>query len=170
MEIKPSIYATKWANNWENFYFLLGAIPLAVITTIVNIRANPELTEVPEGYEPRHWEYFKHPLSRWIARYLIDCQEKEYEMFMSMFEMNSQDKILYNIAANVETVMKFYNDHRSIYFRPFHAEGYRYGREQYALMTTNMFTDPNLVAYNPVFDKDVKAVPYDGYVDPKVRP
>ena len=45
----------------------LCSIPFLVILFISNVMiGQATLTEIPEGYEPEHWEYFKHPVSRYI--------------------------------------------------------------------------------------------------------
>lgn len=39
---------------------MLGAIPLTLITAYANIVVgDAELTDIPEGYTPHHWEYYK---------------------------------------------------------------------------------------------------------------
>ena len=48
-----------------HFYTLVGAIPILSFITYVNLAIGPaKLAEIPEGYEPKHWEYQRvsHPV------------------------------------------------------------------------------------------------------------
>lgn len=130
MNIEPSNYTWKHMKDMFHFYTLIAAIPIAVITTIINIRANPELTEIPEGYEPRHWEYYKHPITRFLAKYFYEPMELEHELTLALFENRSETGIMKNIELTVENVMKFYNDHRTRYFKPYYGDYVRLGRDE----------------------------------------
>lgn len=58
------IQASRW--QWHktkdlcHFYFLVGAIPLGIITFCTNVFVGPAtLKPIPEGYEPKYWEYYR---------------------------------------------------------------------------------------------------------------
>lgn len=164
MDITPSNADWKYVKNWLHFYVLLGLIPVSIVTTIISIRANPELSEVPDGYEPRHWEYFRHPISRWMAKYMYVPPEREEECNMALLEYNAEIQIVDKIAKRVDKVMRFYNDHRTKYFLPFYGEYYRSGRDHAMFMHNFEGTSPN-VYYDLAHDPDVGAVPITGYPD-----
>lgn len=161
MEITPSNADWKHVKNWFHFYFLISTIPIAVITTIINIRANPELSEVPEGYEPRHWEYYKHPITRWMAKYMYKPMELEHELMMSLVEFQSESIILKKVQAKVDRVMKFYNDHRSMNFLPFYGDYFRFGREEHTFNISYINSNPGHFV-DLAQDPDFSPVPTEG--------
>lgn len=60
MHIQPSRYQWHLVKNWIHFYFLLGAIPIGIAITLVNVFIGPAtLQEIPEGYVPKEWEYYQ---------------------------------------------------------------------------------------------------------------
>lgn len=164
MEIKPTTSDWIFYKNWMHFYILIAMIPASIITTIINIRANPQLSEVPDGYEPRYWEYFKHPISRWMARYLYDPVEQDHEIMMAFQEGASESKVLSQIIAKVDKVMSFYQDHRSMYFRPKFADYYRIGREE-SLYLIPLHHSESSYRIDQAYDPDIAAVPVEGYPD-----
>lgn len=162
MEITPSSIDVKYTNNWLHFYILMTAVPVAVITTIINIRANPELSEVPEGYEPRHWEYYKNPITRFMAKYMYNSNEREREIMLAAKQDLGHEEIMKKISQKCEKVMKFYNDHRSFYFIPFYGEYFRSGRDEAMFKFLYEATQPNTIL-DLAYDPETKIVPTEAY-------
>lgn len=93
IEMLPSSFEWRKWKDQAHFYTLLGVIPIAILVGAVNLFIGPaELADIPEDYEPKHWEYYKHPISRFIARYICEPQEKLYERHLH-FVSKEVDKI-----------------------------------------------------------------------------
>lgn len=135
--------------------------------SIVSVRSNPELTEVPEDYEPRHWEYYRHPLTRFTARYIFNPAELENEMFLNLFEDQSENMMLKHVRNKAEKVMRFYNDHRSSYFKPYYAELIRSGRDQKDFAGNAIISSENIY-YDAAYNPDINPLPTEGYVPTSV--
>uniref|UniRef100_J3S9U7 NADH dehydrogenase [ubiquinone] 1 beta subcomplex subunit 5, mitochondrial n=1 Tax=Crotalus adamanteus TaxID=8729 RepID=J3S9U7_CROAD len=104
------IRATRFYDNrflrLLNWYALLTGIPVLLIVAFVNIFiGEAELAEIPEGYIPDHWEYYKHPISRWIARYIHDPPEKEYEKGMAKLYIEYEKRKLRKLEADANKLM-----------------------------------------------------------------
>lgn len=58
LPIQPSRYQWQKFKDHLHFYTLLGLIPCGLGLLYVNVFIGPAtLSETPEGYVPKHWEY-----------------------------------------------------------------------------------------------------------------
>jgi len=58
MVIVPGRYQWNKFKDFVHFYTLLGAIPIGIGVTLVNVFIGPAtLEEIPDGYIPKEWEY-----------------------------------------------------------------------------------------------------------------
>jgi NADH dehydrogenase (ubiquinone) 1 beta subcomplex subunit 5 len=54
------------------------------------------LTEIPDGYEPRYYEYHKNPIKRFLAQYFFDIPEKAYEEHLNfLYREQCKQKMRY---------------------------------------------------------------------------
>ncbi|KAM9315585.1 NADH dehydrogenase [ubiquinone] 1 beta subcomplex subunit 5, mitochondrial [Gastrophryne carolinensis] len=93
--IGPTLYHDKKFVSYLKFYVLLGAIPAAIAISLINIFIGPaELAEIPEGYVPEHWEYYQHPISRWLSRNVFHPVDESYEKGMALIYQEHEKRQL----------------------------------------------------------------------------
>ena len=66
-----------------NLYLLIWGIPITSVILYCNIKIGPaKLQPIPEGYNPSQDEYFRHPITRWMAKNVYPSEQQEYEKNM----------------------------------------------------------------------------------------
>jgi len=94
LEFVPTNFEWRKFKDHLHFYVMLGVLPIVAIISAANLLVGPgELIDVPDDYEPKHWEYYKSPVSQFIARHFTDSPEKIYERHMHFLAVE-KDKIL----------------------------------------------------------------------------
>ncbi|XP_072031128.1 NADH dehydrogenase [ubiquinone] 1 beta subcomplex subunit 5, mitochondrial-like [Amphiura filiformis] len=85
--IKPPEYAERAMLRKFVKYLAYTGVPLMGLVTFINVFIGPaQLREIPEGYEPKHWEYYQHPIQRFFARYVSKSPQQEYEKAAQFME------------------------------------------------------------------------------------
>jgi len=130
--IRPTSYAWRIHKDLMHFYIILGMAPTAITAFFMNMFIGPaELAEIPDGYRPRHWEYWKHPLTRWFARYLYPNPIIEYEMEKWQFWDEAEKIVLRKIHQRARAIMGNRNDYQSWFYVPVEAKYHRFIRGAY---------------------------------------
>ncbi|XP_071945604.1 NADH dehydrogenase [ubiquinone] 1 beta subcomplex subunit 5, mitochondrial-like [Antedon mediterranea] len=89
------------------FYASLTGVPsLAVITYVNVLYGEAELSKIPEGYVPKHWEYYPHPISRFIARYLKASPQQEYEKQAHVMELEHAKSVARKQEREIKRQMR----------------------------------------------------------------
>ncbi|KAL7294568.1 hypothetical protein TKK_0012029 [Trichogramma kaykai] len=128
------ITASRW--QWHktkdtiHFYLMVAGIPITLLITYANVFVGPAtLTKTPEGYEPKYWEYFRHPISRWMARNFFDNPQKDYEKNLAAIYEETQLMKVRALEQKVWNLQKERQDYKYNYFLPYDTFGLRQFRE-----------------------------------------
>lgn len=97
MIIQPSRYEWTRFKDDLHFYIMLGLVPMAALVTYANLFIGPaELSDIPDDYEPKEWEYHQSPIKRWFAKYVYETPQKEYEKTLHYLQIEA-DKRYWNL-------------------------------------------------------------------------
>lgn len=119
MVVKVSEYPKRRLLDELHYQICLCSIPFLIIIFYANVLVGQAtLHEIPEGYEPEHWEYFKHPISRFISRYIMHSDAVTYEISMS--KRHQQGLITEKLAweAKCKELMQERQDYKAWYYLP----------------------------------------------------
>ncbi|CAH1173878.1 unnamed protein product [Phaedon cochleariae] len=125
---------TRW--QWKKFkdhlhyYMMLGVIPCSLGVLYANVFVGPAtLTEIPEDYEPKYWEYYRSPVTRFLARYFFNDPQQDYEKYLAFIFMEEETRQLRKLEKQIKQKMAERNDYQAYYYRPVAAKYHRISRE-----------------------------------------
>ncbi|XP_056421220.1 NADH dehydrogenase [ubiquinone] 1 beta subcomplex subunit 5, mitochondrial [Hyla sarda] len=98
----PSTYYDNRFLHLLKFYTLLSAVPAGIAIALINIFIGPaELVETPEDYVPEPFEYYQHPITRFLSRHVFPDYQKSYEKEMCLIHVENEKRQLrlYETAA-----------------------------------------------------------------------
>ncbi|XP_043280854.1 NADH dehydrogenase [ubiquinone] 1 beta subcomplex subunit 5, mitochondrial [Venturia canescens] len=129
MSIEPSRWQWHKTKDLLHLYTLVGAIPCVITIMLSQIFVGPaELQPIPEGYVPKPWEYYRDPISRFIARYIYNPPQMEYEKYLHYLWEESELIKIRRLEAQIHDLMYERKDYRAYYYQPY--EG-KYIRSSY---------------------------------------
>ncbi|KAK9881912.1 hypothetical protein WA026_018106 [Henosepilachna vigintioctopunctata] len=128
--ITPSRFSWDKFKDMVHFYILLGAIPATIFITYCNVFIGPAtLSEIPPDYIPKHWEYYRNPVTRLIAKYTSLNHQQEYEKYLAYIFMEDEKRLLRKIQYEVKEKIKERDDYQAYYYRPVLAKYVRQSKE-----------------------------------------
>ncbi|CAG9112167.1 unnamed protein product [Plutella xylostella] len=117
--IQPSRWQYHKFKDMFHYYVMVGLIPISAIIFYTNVFIGPaQLTPIPEGYVPKHWEYYRNPITRFIARYIHPSPQQEYEKFMHYIDEEAQRAKLRALEKEILAKMGERQDYQAYYYRP----------------------------------------------------
>nr|CAG4650552.1 EOG090X0FIE [Sida crystallina] len=131
MKILPSRASWNKFKDLFNFYVLLGVIPCSALILCVNLFVGPaRLAPTPEGYVPQHWEYYSHPITRFLAKYTTRSYQEEYEISLHHLYEEEYKQKLRLAEDRVRTQMDENQDSQAYYYVPESGRYQRFVREE----------------------------------------
>lgn len=117
MLIQPTRFEWTRFKNDLHFYLMLGLAPMVAFITYANIFIGPaQLADIPEGYEPKEWEYYQGPIKRWFAKYVYETPQKEYERTLHFLHEKREERYWNLLDKKVKSLMSDRLDYRGWYW------------------------------------------------------
>ncbi|OWA51602.1 putative NADH dehydrogenase [ubiquinone] 1 beta subcomplex subunit 5, mitochondrial [Hypsibius exemplaris] len=114
--LHPSRFVWRRFRRDLHFFVMIAVIPLSLITLYFNLVVGPaDLAEIPEGYIPREWEYYKHPVSRFIVKYYQDPPQKCYEQVLQMMYEQADVMRVRRLEAKIDALQAERMDYMGYY-------------------------------------------------------
>lgn len=115
----PSNWTWYKFKDLTHFYVMLGMFPAVGVATYCNLFIGPAtMKPIPEGYDPKEYEYQRHPITRFIARYWWANYREMYEKHLHLNWLSYERYQTRIIEARVEQVINERRDVRGYKFRP----------------------------------------------------
>ncbi|XP_003694779.1 NADH dehydrogenase [ubiquinone] 1 beta subcomplex subunit 5, mitochondrial [Apis florea] len=113
MNITPSRWQWHKTKDWMHFYFFVGAIPAGLIIFFTNVFIGPaQLEPIPDGYSPKQWEYYSHPISRFLSKYFFPNEQMEYEKLLHKLTVANNKRLLFKLEKQIRELEMKHNDYK----------------------------------------------------------
>jgi len=109
----------KW-KDFFHFYLFLGALVFGGTAFTVNTLYGPcQLVDTPEDYEPRFWQYNRHPMHQLINRYTGGHQACAHEVRLGMYEHLMKQRVWDREEMRARRLMYERQDYKAWYYVPY---------------------------------------------------
>ena len=130
MFIRPGKFFTKKYFDILHYHIFLAALPFAAFIGYQNLFVGPAtLTETPEDYEPRHWEYQKNPVKRFLAKNFFETPERAYEIHLDKLYTEQSKVRMRQLEKKVKEMMYERQDYKGWFYIPVPKETYEMKEE-----------------------------------------
>ncbi|XP_044732257.1 NADH dehydrogenase [ubiquinone] 1 beta subcomplex subunit 5, mitochondrial-like [Chrysoperla carnea] len=128
--ITPSRWQWLKTKDLWLYYMWIGFLVTGTIITGTNIFIGPaQLEKIPCGYVPRYWEYYQHPITRFLAQYIFPNPQQEYEKMMHYLYEEHEKIQIRNLEKKIRNLMNERHDYQAWYYRPGIAKYHRASKE-----------------------------------------
>jgi NADH dehydrogenase (ubiquinone) 1 beta subcomplex subunit 5 len=132
MVITPSRWQWHKFKDMLHFYVMLGAIPLGLLTLYVNIFIGPAtLKPIPEGHIPDENEYHRHPITRFIAKYMVYPYQELYERKMHVLYAEDEIAQMRLLERKIKNLVRDRVDVQGYSYRPILSKYHKAIREEH---------------------------------------
>ncbi|XP_022343602.2 NADH dehydrogenase [ubiquinone] 1 beta subcomplex subunit 5, mitochondrial-like [Crassostrea virginica] len=98
-------------------YFWIAAAPVSLMT-MYNMYIGPaELKDIPEGYEPRHWEYYRTPAQRFAHKWIFSSYEQGYEKNLHVIDQKLRKAYSKRRHKIVDQHMRYNFEYKGWYYQ-----------------------------------------------------
>ncbi|XP_050305934.1 NADH dehydrogenase [ubiquinone] 1 beta subcomplex subunit 5, mitochondrial [Anthonomus grandis grandis] len=133
--MEPSRWQWTKFKDLTHFYIMLGLIPCGAFVSYMNLFQGPAtLSEIPEEYTPKYYEYIKSPVTRFLAKYVFTNPQQDYEKFLSYLFIEHEKSRIRELESKILAKMSEDNDYQAYYFRPVATKYYRISKEGYDMI------------------------------------
>merc|ERR1712083_9305 len=123
MVITPSRFEWVEFKDMVNFNVWLAVIPMVTVVTLSNLfYGQAALTEIPDDYRPKPYEYYKQPLSRFFCWAFHHSAEAIYEQNLHQINIENEKRKLNLLWRKVKQLSSERQDSKNWIYIPAHRE------------------------------------------------
>jgi len=110
-----------------HFYSAIGFLFWGSVIAYINFKhGHCVLTDIPEGYEPRFWEYEDKPVLQFLCKYLYTSPMKEHDKFCATYAEEIKKREWSFQEERAHHLMFERGDYRAWYYIPYKAKWMEY--------------------------------------------